>query len=61
MKKFYILLFSFLFGIDSDISVTEIIKKIDFNLNSKNRFMKSKMIIHGRRVSRTILSESWVV
>ena len=61
MKKFYILLFSFLFGIDSDISVTEIIKKIDFNLNSKNRFMKSKMIIHGRRASRTIVSKSWVV
>ena len=61
MKKFYILLFSFLFSIDSDISVTEIIKKIDFNLNSKNRFMKSKMIIHGRRASRTIVSKSWVV
>ena len=61
MKKFYILLFSFLFSIDPDISVTEIIKKIDFNLNSKNRFMKSKMIIHGRRASRTIISKSWVV
>ena len=61
MKKFYILLFSFLFSIDSDISVTEIIKKIDFNLNSKNRFMESKMIIHGRRSSRTIISKSWVV
>ena len=61
MKKFYILLFSFLFSIDHDISVTEIIKKIDFNLNSKNRFMKSKMIIHGRRASRTIVSKSWVV
>ena len=61
MKKLYILLFSFLFSIDPDISVTEIIKKIDFNLNSKNRFMKSKMIIYGRRASRTIVSESWVV
>ncbi len=61
MKKFYILLFSFLFSIDSDISVTEIIEKIDFNLNSKNRFMKSKMIIHGRRANRTIVSKSWVV
>ena len=61
MKKFYILLFSFLFSIDPDISVTEIIEKIDFNLNSKNRFMESKMIIHGRRSSRTIVSKSWVV
>ena len=61
MKKLFILLFSFLFSIDPDISVTEIIKKIDFNLNSKNRFMKSKMIIHGRRASRTIVSKSWVV
>ena len=59
--KFFILLFSFLFSIESDISVTEIIEKIDFNLNSKNRFMKSKMIVHGRRASRTIVSESWVV
>lgn len=59
--KFFILLFSFLFSIEPDISVTEIIKKIDFNLNSKNRFMKSKMIVHGRRASRTIVSESWVV
>ena len=59
--KFFILLFSFLFSIEADISVTEIIEKIDFNLNSKNRFMKSKMIVHGRRASRTIVSESWVV
>jgi len=61
MKKFYIILFSFLFSIDPNISVTEIIEKIDFNLNSKNRFMESKMIIHGRRSSRTIVSKSWVV
>ena len=60
-KYFYYFLFSFLFSIDPDISVTEIIKKIDFNLNSKNRFMKSKMIVHGRRASRTIVSKSWVV
>ena len=59
--KFFILLFSFLFSIEPDILVTEIIEKIDFNLNSKNRFMKSKMIVHGRRASRTIISESWVV
>ena len=61
MKNLFILLFSFLFSMDPNISVTEIIKKIDFNLNSKNRFMKSKMIIHGRRANRTIVSKSWVV
>ena len=61
MKKFFIFLFSLLFSIEPDISVTEIIEKIDFNLNSKNRFMKSKMIVHGRRASRTIVSKSWIV
>ena len=61
MIKFFIIFFSFLFSIEPDISVNDIIKKIDFNLNSKNRVMTSKMIVYGRRASRTIVSKSWVV
>ena len=47
--------------ISSDLNVNEIINKIDFNLNSKNRVITSEMIVHGRRASRTIVSKSWIV
>jgi len=47
--------------ISSDLTVNEIINKIDFNLNSKNRVITSEMIVHGRRASRTIVSQSWIV
>lgn len=36
-----------------------ILDKIDKNMSSKNRVFTSKMIIHGRRTSRTIESKSW--
>ena len=52
-------LVSFLFS--QDITVDEIIKKIDFNLNSTNRVIASKMIVHGRRTSRTIEAKNWIV
>ena len=61
MIKFFILFFSFLFCADSDFSIDEIIEKIDSNLNSKNRVITSKMIINGRRSSRTIESKSWII
>lgn len=38
-----------------------ILRKVDENLNSKNRVMESEMIIHGRRNSRTIVSKTWAV
>ena len=47
--------------ISSDLTVNEIINKIDFNLNSDNRVMTSEMIVHGRRTSRIIVSKSWIV
>ena len=47
--------------ISSDLTVNEIINKIDFNLNSNNRVITSEMIVHGRRASRTIVSKSWIV
>ena len=58
-KYFYLLLFSLLFT--QDQTVDEIIDKIDFNLNSENRVLISKMIVHGRRTSRTIVSKNWIV
>lgn len=37
-----------------------ILNKIDENMASTNRTVTSKMVIHGRRGSRTIESKSWV-
>ena len=55
MIFFKILLFTgILFGKSDRISVDEIISRIDKNLNSKTRVLTSKMIVHGRRGSRTI-------
>lgn len=36
-----------------------ILKEIDQNISSINRVFESKMVIHGRRGSRTIESKSW--
>ena len=36
-----------------------ILKQIDENMTSRNRVITSKMVIHGRRGSRTIESKSW--
>jgi outer membrane lipoprotein-sorting protein len=37
----------------------EILDKIDDNMSADTRYVKSKMVIHGPRSSRTIESESW--
>ncbi|MEN8202990.1 MAG: outer membrane lipoprotein-sorting protein [Bacteroidota bacterium] len=37
----------------------EILDRIDANMSSETRYVKSKMVIHGARSSRTIESESW--
>ncbi len=62
IRIFVFLLFStFLFGQSDDVSVQDIIQAMDENLNAKSRVMTSKMIVHGRRSSRTIESRNWVV
>jgi len=38
----------------------ELLKLIDENLNSETKIVTSKMIIKGRRGSRTITSKSWI-
>ncbi len=58
-RYLYIFLLSMLFN--QDITVDYIINQIDFNLNSDNRVLTSKMIVHGRRTSRTIVSKNWIV
>ena len=37
----------------------EILQRIDANMSSDTRYVKSRMIIHGPRSSRTVESESW--
>ena len=39
----------------------ELIKAIDANMSAENQVITSKMIVHGRRASRTIESRSWMV
>ena len=57
----YFLSFTFLLGQSDNMTVQDIIKAMDHNLNAKSRVMTSKMIVHGRRTSRTIESRNWVV
>lgn len=40
-------------------SGTEILDRIDANMSADTRYVKSKMVIHGPRSSRTVESESW--
>jgi len=37
----------------------EILDRIDANMSTNSRYVKSRMIIHGPRSSRTVESESW--
>jgi outer membrane lipoprotein-sorting protein len=37
----------------------EILDRIDENMSSDTRYIKSKMVIHGPRTSRTIESDTW--
>jgi len=53
--------FTFLLGQSNDMSVQEIIQAMDNNLNAKSRVLTSKMVVHGRRTSRTIESKNWVI
>ena len=56
-----ILSYAFLLGQPDDMSVQDIIRAMDENLNAKSRVSTSKMVVHGRRSSRTIESKNWVV
>lgn len=62
MKKlFFILTFlSTSITLAQEPSGEWILNQIDKNLTSENRIVTSKMVIHGRRESRTIEAKSWV-
>jgi outer membrane lipoprotein-sorting protein len=55
------LLLSISFAQEGEMSVKDIISELDKNMNAKSRVLTSKMIVHGRRSSRTIESRHWVV
>ena len=57
----FFLSFTFLLGQPDNMSVQDIIKAMDNNLNAKSRVLISRMIVHGRRSSRTIESRNWVI
>ena len=51
----------FLLRAEENIKVDELLKAMDTNLYAKSRVLTSKMIVHGRRSSRTIESRNWIV
>ena len=63
MKNYLIIFFlsSFLFTQSDQMSANDIMKAIDKNLNANSRIITSKMVIKGRRNSRTIESKNWIV
>jgi len=48
------------FGQSEQITAEGLIKAMDANLYAKSRVLTSKMIVHGRRSSRTIESRNWI-
>ena len=56
----FCLVLSTAFGQLEQMTAEELIEAMDANLNAKTRIMTSKMIVHGRRSSRTIESRNWV-
>ena len=58
---FLFFLFSFLFPQTDQMNADNIMKAIDENLNAESRIITSKMVVRGRRSSRTIESKNWVV
>ena len=62
MKRFvYIVLLSMITGQTEEMTVDSIIRKMDQNLNAKSRVLTSKMVVKGRRSSRTIELKNWVM
>jgi len=63
MKNILVLFFlsSLLFSQPDQISADDIMKAMDKNLNAKSRIITSRMVVRGRRSSRTIESKNWVV
>ena len=58
---FLFFLFSFLFPQTNQMNADNIMKAIDKNLNAESRIITSRMVVRGRRSSRTIESKNWVI
>lgn len=57
---------AFIIGVFLSVGISaqtadEILDLVDKNMSSENRIFESTMIIHGKRVSRTITSKTWSV
>ena len=63
MKSILFLFFlsSFLFPQTHLMNADNIMKAIDKNLNAESRIITSRMVVRGRRNSRTIESKNWVI
>ena len=56
-------IFTVIFMLSSSLwaeSANDILARVDGNISSNNKIVVSKMVIHGRRNSRTIESKSWM-
>ena len=65
MKNMIYILLTTLFSVEASgqeaaITAEALVRAMDKNLNAKTRVLTSKMIVHGRRTSRTIKSRNWV-
>ena len=65
MKNMIYILLATLFSVEASgqeaaMTAEALVRAMDKNLNAKTRVLTSKMIVHGRRTSRTIKSRIWV-
>ena len=65
MKNMIYILLTTLFSVEASgqeaaMTAEALVRAMDKNLNAKTRVLTSKMIVHGRRTSRTIKSRNWV-
>ena len=65
MKNMIYILLATLFSVEASgqeaaMTSEALVRAMDKNLNAKTRVLTSKMIVHGRRGSRTIKSRNWV-
>lgn len=65
MRNMIYILLATLFAVEvsgqkATMTSDALVRAMDMNLNAKTRVLTSKMIVHGRRSSRTIESRNWV-
>lgn len=60
--KYFLMIWLTAFGFANaqNLDGNAILKMVDENISSRNKKVVSKMIVHSRRASRTIESQSWI-